>query len=446
MAAESTPAKIRRLFSSFLSDKTNSNHFDDDGTLPKEAEENLKESQERRDKELFFKRVETYSALTWFAKPPDVSPLVCASYGWENTDTDMLRCVNCRAFVCGTLPKQVDAESYKKCCEELKRKLKEAHEIVCKWSSNPTPEKLYSLPFYSKEVMLKEFQQRLSTLETLKLPQLSYRSIDDQGVTEDRLSEYIGRIPGTTDHDHALLALCGWLYCGSKLDILQCSYCRRKVGLWNYSHSEPDKKTAEHELVIPKSPQECDAESKQVDTDGEHSSEGSINGDMLKHTSNGGKRSASGDNGHCESIEQIPSPEPPSKRPKLDKQSFDPLAEHRYWCLIIHSEAFHEPGTFAKVSLATTPNPIARQPDSRCSSVSLPTSPTTQSEFTNPDMDRDHTWLKVMKVLSDTNKSEEFQAQMKSSPPMACVQRLRHVLRKCTSPDKLSTVNSKIAS
>ncbi|WAR26175.1 NIPA-like protein [Mya arenaria] len=323
MAAESTPAKIRRLFSSFLSDKTNSNHFDDDGTLPKEAEENLKESQERRDKELFFKRVETYSALTWFAKPPDVSPLVCASYGWENTDTDMLRCVNCRAFVCGTLPKQVDAESYKKCCEELKRKLKEAHEIVCKWSSNPTPVG----------------------------PNLIFSSVP---IVGEKLA----------------------------FGIIATLSLTKKQQNMNWSS-----------LNLPKN--------------------------VMQKA---------------------------SKLTQMDKQSFDPLAEHRYWCLIIHSEAFHEPGTFAKVSLATTPNPIARQPDSRCSSVSLPTSPTTQSEFTNPDMDRDHTWLKVMKVLSDTNKSEEFQAQMKSSPPMACVQRLRHVLRKCTSPDKLSTVNSKIAS
>ena len=46
--------------------------------------------------------------LTWFAKPLDLSPLMCARYGWENIDTDMLRCVSCRACLTGQLPKAVD--------------------------------------------------------------------------------------------------------------------------------------------------------------------------------------------------------------------------------------------------------------------------------------------------------------------------------------------------
>ena len=46
--------------------------------------------------------------LTWFAKPLDLSPLMCARYGWENIDTDMLRCVSCRACLSGQLPKAVD--------------------------------------------------------------------------------------------------------------------------------------------------------------------------------------------------------------------------------------------------------------------------------------------------------------------------------------------------
>lgn len=42
--------------------------------------------------------------MNWFAKPPWLSPLVCARYGWKNTGVDCLHCVSCGKYISGRIP------------------------------------------------------------------------------------------------------------------------------------------------------------------------------------------------------------------------------------------------------------------------------------------------------------------------------------------------------
>lgn len=46
--------------------------------------------------------------MTWFGKPPALSPLLCAKYGWINLESDMLQCRMCRAVICAMLPVNSD--------------------------------------------------------------------------------------------------------------------------------------------------------------------------------------------------------------------------------------------------------------------------------------------------------------------------------------------------
>lgn len=43
----------------------------------------------------FLHRLGTYSLATWFAKPPELSPLICSQYGWKNISLDTLECSTC---------------------------------------------------------------------------------------------------------------------------------------------------------------------------------------------------------------------------------------------------------------------------------------------------------------------------------------------------------------
>ena len=49
-----------------------------------------------------------YHIITWFGKPPVLSPIQCAKYGWVNIESDMLQCKICRAVICATLPVNFD--------------------------------------------------------------------------------------------------------------------------------------------------------------------------------------------------------------------------------------------------------------------------------------------------------------------------------------------------
>uniref|UniRef100_A0A8C2VCH1 Zinc finger C3HC-type containing 1 n=1 Tax=Chinchilla lanigera TaxID=34839 RepID=A0A8C2VCH1_CHILA len=73
------------------------------------------------------------------AEPPELSPLVCAKYGWVTVECDMLKCSSCQAFLCASLQPAFDFDRYKERCDELKKSLCTAHEKFCFWPDSPCP-------------------------------------------------------------------------------------------------------------------------------------------------------------------------------------------------------------------------------------------------------------------------------------------------------------------
>ncbi|XP_069101680.1 zinc finger C3HC-type protein 1-like [Argopecten irradians] len=296
-----TPERVKTLLSSFLAAVSTEHNCERDPIHNGNGQEsmdsrngqdqtNQEESSSRQkgphpwSREAYFQRVSTFTTFNWFAKPVDLSPLVCARYGWQVIETDMLECVGCKAKLSGQLPKTRDKQIYTDCCKKLKHGLTWSHKKSCSWSSNPSPESFSVIPLYDIKEVRQNFDTRLNLLLACqsKLPTVSQRTMVKQGLDEDIIEDIVQYF--LCDRDHPvieytkaafLLAVCGWNIRDTGSAVFECKFCQRTIGLWNYKSSNSI-----------------------------HNSEGEDSGDH-----------------------------PVAKKLKVtEKETFDPVAEHRYWC------------------------------------------------------------------------------------------------------------------
>ncbi|XP_043355378.1 nuclear-interacting partner of ALK isoform X2 [Dermochelys coriacea] len=262
-----TPQKIRELIdggiapeeacpegkdTSALSESTNGSSQTD--ALPLET----------TSKEAFFSRVETFTSLKWAGKPHDLSPLICAKYGWTNIESDMLKCSSCQAFLCASLQLAFDFNKYKERCAELKKALCTAHEKFCFWPDSPCPDRFAILLVGEPIALVSDFLDRFQSLcqLELQLPSLKPEDLKNMSLTEDKISLLLHLIEEELEcktegektpmklgsdifqvHVPAcILALCGWAYSPTSgsmhLPVITCSRCMRKVGLWGFHQIE----------------------------------------------------------------------------------------------------------------------------------------------------------------------------------------------------------------
>uniref|UniRef100_A0A8C8T0Z5 Zinc finger, C3HC type 1 n=1 Tax=Peromyscus maniculatus bairdii TaxID=230844 RepID=A0A8C8T0Z5_PERMB len=262
---EGTPQKVRQLI--------------DEGIVPEEGGTEAKDTSatfqsvngspqaeqpplESTSKEAFFHRVETFSSLKWAGKPPELSPLICAKYGWVTVECDMLKCSSCQAFLCASLQPAFDFGRYKERCAELKKSLCSAHEKFCFWPDSPSPDRFGMLPLGEPAVLVSEFLDRFQSLchLDLQLPSLRPEDLKTMCLTEDKIGVLLHLLEDELDHQTedrkttsklgsdmqvhvtaCVLSLCGWA-CSSleptQLPLISCSQCTRKVGLWGFQQIE----------------------------------------------------------------------------------------------------------------------------------------------------------------------------------------------------------------
>ncbi|XP_069852859.1 zinc finger C3HC-type protein 1 [Dipodomys merriami] len=263
---EGTPQKVRQLIDEGIAPEDGSAEAKD--TSPKgqpvngspEAEQSPLES---TSKEAFFNRVETFSSLKWAGKPPELSPLVCAKYGWVTVECDMLKCSSCQAFLCASLQPAFDFDRYKERCAELRKSLYTAHEKFCFWPDSPSPDRFGTLPLDEPSILVNEFLDRFQSLCHLdiQLPSLRSEDLKNMCLTEDKISHLLHLLedeldPVTEERKTAsklgsdiqvqvtacVLSLCGWAWSSSlepmQLSLMTCSQCMRKVGLWGFQQIE----------------------------------------------------------------------------------------------------------------------------------------------------------------------------------------------------------------
>ncbi|KFP87352.1 Nuclear-interacting partner of ALK, partial [Apaloderma vittatum] len=225
-------------------------------------------SLESASKEAYFSRVETFTIsfnpLKWAGKPHELSPLVCAKYGWINVECDMLKCSSCQAFLCMSLQLTFDFNKYKERCGELKKALCTAHEKFCFWPDSPCPDRFAMLLVDEPRALLQDFLERFQSrcrLE-LQLPSLRPEDMKNMSLTEEKVSLLLQLIGEELEHKTegekppmkftteilqvhvpaCILALCGWT-CSTTpgsvhLSVITCSRCMRKVGLWGFHQLE----------------------------------------------------------------------------------------------------------------------------------------------------------------------------------------------------------------
>ncbi|XP_068802081.1 zinc finger C3HC-type protein 1 isoform X2 [Struthio camelus] len=221
-------------------------------------------SLESMSKEAYFSRVETFTPLKWAGKPHELSPLVCAKYGWTNVECDMLKCSSCQAFLCVSLQLAFDFNKYKERCVELKKALCTAHEKFCFWPDSPCPDRFAVLLVDEPRALLQDFLDRFQSLcqLELQLPSLRPEDMKNMSLTEEKISLLLQLIGEELEHKTegekppmnfaseilqvhipaCVLALCGWTCSTASgsmhLSVITCSRCMRKAGLWGFHQLE----------------------------------------------------------------------------------------------------------------------------------------------------------------------------------------------------------------
>ncbi|XP_059152664.1 zinc finger C3HC-type protein 1-like [Physella acuta] len=291
-----TPEKVKDLLSSFLAKSNNSaeKNISTDGAgsnsdsgKDSEVPKASTSSVVLRSHASFLERLDSFSSLTWFARPVDLSPLICARYGWENVDADMLQCVCCKAFLSGQLPSKTDFQAYEVSCNKLKENLLSAHDKFCVLAANPCPEHFCHVPLDDPAYLITDFNNRVTELTHMKdrLPSIDNKNLSSLGYDEGQGGAYCKRhlLPDADVSPQLVtLAFTGWTCSPSNKDVLMCSMCRRQIGLWNYISS-----ASRNRLSTESDEDECE--------------EG----------------------------------EPTTKKKRVSvgiKQSLDPLSEHHHWC------------------------------------------------------------------------------------------------------------------
>ncbi|XP_077565704.1 zinc finger C3HC-type protein 1 [Stigmatopora nigra] len=379
-----SPDKIRELLNEGVSPAdTSVNNGQGDS---KEVPSNTPSSPcEATNKEAFFTRVQSYSCLKWAAKPHTLSPLLCARYGWINIAHDTLKCSSCQAFLCASLQLTLDFEKYESRIAELSTQLQTKHERFCPWPDFPCPERLWIVTAEEPSELLVALIERYQSACRLgqQLPSMKPELLKSMSLTEDVISAILQLIEdeekkkGITSSEPfavqvaaCIVSLCGWasnpgVY-NATLPILYCSYCMRKVGMWNFhqmvcpggdadvgmeppSASSLPAEGSQGEQSTPPSPTPPSTPSRMKlrSQDSGRFEQGEGVPVALRARSRDspspveesaspsvrGKRAATRSRGQSESLSL------PSKRLCLSltdevvhKSAFEPLAQHRDWC------------------------------------------------------------------------------------------------------------------
>lgn len=180
------------------------------------------------------RRLATFKAMTWFAKPQVINALNCARRGWINVDIDTIACEACGARFLFSTPSAWDRRQVEKLAAVFSLKLDKGHKLLCPWIDNICDETLVQFPPTPPPVLVDKFKERCSALlqlsflpvisssakEHLRTPQLEKILEQSLVLPNENVSTEISRAECLgEEHDEdskkyyqaqKLISLCGW--------------------------------------------------------------------------------------------------------------------------------------------------------------------------------------------------------------------------------------------
>lgn len=122
--------------------------------------------------------VDTYTVFKWFAMPDQLSPVICASHGWENVARNTLQCpmyasrrlfliCSCKNKVIVKLDPTLSFNAFNNCVEAYKEDLSHRHAESCPWYNMQSCENLSDPLNAPRSELMKDFEKRLT--EFLKI-------------------------------------------------------------------------------------------------------------------------------------------------------------------------------------------------------------------------------------------------------------------------------------
>uniref|UniRef100_A0A0D9V2P7 C3HC-type domain-containing protein n=1 Tax=Leersia perrieri TaxID=77586 RepID=A0A0D9V2P7_9ORYZ len=140
------------------------------------------------------RRLATFKAMTWFAKPKVISPVNCARRGWTNIEPDVITCEACEARLLFSTPSSWAPQQVEKAAAVFSLKLDSGHKLLCPWIDNICDESLALFPPTPPPVLVENYYECFSSLLRLSaLPRISCSSLDSMKKKSPQLDQFLSK-------------------------------------------------------------------------------------------------------------------------------------------------------------------------------------------------------------------------------------------------------------
>ncbi|KAJ1284212.1 hypothetical protein BS78_03G187800 [Paspalum vaginatum] len=138
------------------------------------------------------RRLGSFKAMTWFAKPKAISPVNCARRGWTNIEPDVITCEACGARLLFSTPSSWTTQQVEKAAAVFSLKLDTGHKLLCPWIDNICDESLALFPPTPPPVLVENYYECFSSLlRLLALPRISCSSLEFMKKRSPQLEQFL---------------------------------------------------------------------------------------------------------------------------------------------------------------------------------------------------------------------------------------------------------------